>query len=393
MRLHSLVIMTACSLSVPLIAQNQNVYPLSPISPTTPQECQAYGAEIDQISSAYLQAHEKCLADHNRDQSADGANAGPLVCSRSACQSLHDVVYGNQKKEARARLDECNQNVQNHLRQEQEEQAAQQRAIQAQVSSINAQTEAANAKSQHLEQLAAQERSLADQRSNQAAAFREQIDSLRQQGIQVDESSLEVLQQQVSHESVFGEFADSNLPPAQDVGLGDYLANAKERISDFLQEKIAERLKEGLPDWAGDTFGDSARKVTQATENTYDLYSEGKDVVSLWQRIADDDASDSARAIGESGALAADHVFSNPIQRWITKNGAPIIGGTYGNAFAVLDGSFQQWHGGTPDAATAEMMDDYSLIIPGVKDLRAFNVRLNTTYEYFKNLFGGGSNP
>jgi hypothetical protein len=69
------------------------VLPFPPLFPKSPQECQAFGAAVETWAADYSKQHERCLASNKPDRSDEPQ--GSLVCSRSACQYLHDILYGD----------------------------------------------------------------------------------------------------------------------------------------------------------------------------------------------------------------------------------------------------------------------------------------------------------
>lgn len=396
-------------ISVPALAQfdSRQIYPLGPLNPTDSKTCQAYSAQIDRISSAYDKKHQECLDAHTHDHSPDVS--GAMVCSRAACQQLHDVVYGSLKKVADSRLKDCNEEVNRYQateRQIQEDrrkaddarremEAANERAIQqqqqAQININDRATSQVNSVTNSIEASASQTRAAAEQNRQKADDLRQQTDSIKQAGIRVNDSQLNQLAALTNPVSDYSSIRDrmytDRLPAAQDAGLSDYLANAKQMASDYLQAKTIGSLKEGITEWANEAIG---KFTTEHIEETYDMYGQVKDVSVLWHRYNGPDDADAARAVGDAGSMVSEKIFSNPLQREIAKRGSKIIGDVYGNSFQ-MDGSFQQSDGGTPDADTQAMMDDPTLILPGVKELRQFNTRVNNSYERFKKFFSFGA--
>src|ERR1700681_2233810 len=69
------------------------MYPSAPNAPTNAKACQAFKAQVDAYVAAYSKEHELCLAANRADRPQETRDS--LICSRSRCQSLHDIVYGN----------------------------------------------------------------------------------------------------------------------------------------------------------------------------------------------------------------------------------------------------------------------------------------------------------
>lgn len=124
--------------------QIPNPYPLGPIGPTDSRECDAFQQRVSEIKASYDQQHEACLSANSRSPTVP--NSGNLICSKSACQSLHDIVYGDFSKRADEAVNACRQQVQMYQHALDSVQAAgqQQRQViqaqgDAQIASTNAQ--------------------------------------------------------------------------------------------------------------------------------------------------------------------------------------------------------------------------------------------------------------
>jgi hypothetical protein len=157
---------------------SQQVYPLPPLSPTDPQQCQAYGAQIGQIAQVWGAKHDACLTTYAKDPSAE-TGGDILICSKPECQTIHDVVYGSQFKEAQSRLDNCNKQVasyqqaQEQFREQQEKyKEEQQRKAAEQYAAIQAAQ--ARAQAQRSQQIANQ-RAAAQQRADAMARTQAQL--------------------------------------------------------------------------------------------------------------------------------------------------------------------------------------------------------------------------
>jgi chemotaxis protein histidine kinase CheA len=99
--------------------------PFGPISPSKPEECARFAQDVQQFSTDMRQQHEECLAKFKADRQEP---PGSLLCSRSACQNLHDYVYGDWSKQAQKDIDSCYAQVaEKQARQKQEEEERQKR--------------------------------------------------------------------------------------------------------------------------------------------------------------------------------------------------------------------------------------------------------------------------
>src|SRR5437899_71891 len=67
--------------------------PTGPLFPERPEQCRAFGTEVDQYAELISKQHEECLAAHKADRQERPDNS--VACSRSACQILHEELYGD----------------------------------------------------------------------------------------------------------------------------------------------------------------------------------------------------------------------------------------------------------------------------------------------------------
>lgn len=88
---------------LPIIAAAQ-LAPIPPFLPTRSEQCATFAKQSDAFLSDMGKEHDACLADHKADQKETG---GTLKCSRTACQHLHDFVYGAEQKLARDAIGDC----------------------------------------------------------------------------------------------------------------------------------------------------------------------------------------------------------------------------------------------------------------------------------------------
>src|SRR5271166_2924284 len=92
-------------LSLPCLSAAQ-VAPFPPLVPNDPKQCAQFAKESADFFGKMQSQHEQCLAQHKADQE-EKARIQPRICSRSACQRLHDLVYGDEQMRSAGALDEC----------------------------------------------------------------------------------------------------------------------------------------------------------------------------------------------------------------------------------------------------------------------------------------------
>lgn len=80
------------------------VLPFAPISPTEAKECQDFSARVEAYTADYNAQHEKCLAENKADRQDETHDS--LVCSRSRCQILHDMLYDDSPISAKSKRKE-----------------------------------------------------------------------------------------------------------------------------------------------------------------------------------------------------------------------------------------------------------------------------------------------
>lgn len=100
----------------PALAQTP-LAPTWPIMPTDPGECAAFSRDLNKYEAEVSKQHEACLSAGKADRPSEAANS--FLCSRSACQSLHDILYGDvfytNVKPLRKKVDECYSQVKEYL--------------------------------------------------------------------------------------------------------------------------------------------------------------------------------------------------------------------------------------------------------------------------------------
>lgn len=112
-RLAALALLILCRTS----SMQAQLPPIGPLSPERPEQCQAFGAEVDRYAELISKEHEECLAAHKADRLERPDNSAS--CSRSACQNLHNNLYGNgvlSVKTSRREVSECNRHVNEYLK-------------------------------------------------------------------------------------------------------------------------------------------------------------------------------------------------------------------------------------------------------------------------------------
>lgn len=106
-------------------AQTLPSAPLFPLAPTEPRECQTFANDVQKYEAELTRQHEDCLKAGKEDRPNLPPNSP--VCSRSACQILHDLLFSNisytSVKVLHQRIDACYAQVKEY----QDRQAAQKR--------------------------------------------------------------------------------------------------------------------------------------------------------------------------------------------------------------------------------------------------------------------------
>jgi hypothetical protein len=68
-------------------------FPFAPNSPTEAKECESFRTAVEVYAAYYSGEHDRCLANNKPGHQQE--TKGSLICSRSRCQHLHDIVYGD----------------------------------------------------------------------------------------------------------------------------------------------------------------------------------------------------------------------------------------------------------------------------------------------------------
>lgn len=104
--------------TIPAGAQYTNtIYysPGAPLSPTDSKACSDFAAEWDAAISKIEKDHQDCLDAHSKDPNIP--NSGDVVCSRAACQILHNIMF-RFRNESKAEIDACNKQVEDYQKAE-----------------------------------------------------------------------------------------------------------------------------------------------------------------------------------------------------------------------------------------------------------------------------------
>jgi hypothetical protein len=75
------------------VGASAQIVPYTPLFPRDTKECQSFSKDVQAYEADYAEQHQKCLASAKADRNDETHDA--LVCSRSSCQYLHDILYGN----------------------------------------------------------------------------------------------------------------------------------------------------------------------------------------------------------------------------------------------------------------------------------------------------------
>ena len=92
---------------------------MAPLMPTSQAECQVFSHGVEQYSAEISRQHDACLATYKADRPNEQMNSG--ICSRSACQNLHDQLYGDlglSVRRERAEISTCFNRVNEYLREQ-----------------------------------------------------------------------------------------------------------------------------------------------------------------------------------------------------------------------------------------------------------------------------------
>jgi hypothetical protein len=91
--------------------------PNPPFSPSDPNQCQTFAADVQKYDTAASRQHEECLKAGKEDRPNLPPNSP--TCSRYACQRLHDILFSDfpytSLKDLRKRVDVCYAEVKEHL--------------------------------------------------------------------------------------------------------------------------------------------------------------------------------------------------------------------------------------------------------------------------------------
>ncbi len=97
-------------------ARGQSV-PFAPFSPTDPKVCANYAAQVERYSNELTAEHERCL--HVGKEDRPNLPPDSPLCSRNACQYLHDELFSDYSsisvKVLRKRVGACNAEVKEYL--------------------------------------------------------------------------------------------------------------------------------------------------------------------------------------------------------------------------------------------------------------------------------------
>jgi hypothetical protein len=124
---HAVVALLSFGLVISMPVDSSAQYlPFPPIGPSSLEECQAFSRQVSDYITQINAEHQGCLDSHKADR-ARTAEEGPDVCSRSACQTLHDKIYGrdvltgkSQSQALQDAVEKCTATVNEKLKREQE---------------------------------------------------------------------------------------------------------------------------------------------------------------------------------------------------------------------------------------------------------------------------------
>lgn len=93
------------------------IAPFAPTSPTSSEECQRFQSDVAAYEMAVTKQHQDCLS-RNAANRPGVETKDPLTCSRSMCQSFHDLLYGDSWRSVgylRKEVDSCNSKLAEYL--------------------------------------------------------------------------------------------------------------------------------------------------------------------------------------------------------------------------------------------------------------------------------------
>jgi hypothetical protein len=89
--------------------------PGKPLSPKDAKTCSDFASEWDVAIAVIEKDHQACLDAHTKDPSIPGA--GEQICSRTACQSLHDIMF-RYRRDSKTEIDACNKQLEEYQKAE-----------------------------------------------------------------------------------------------------------------------------------------------------------------------------------------------------------------------------------------------------------------------------------
>lgn len=117
--MRTLVLAAIFVAGVLIIPVQSQVFPFQPSSPTNSEQCRTFSSDVEKYASAYSKQHDECLDRNKADRKTD-MQLG--VCSRAACQILHDVVYSQYTATSvptlRKQVEECFKQARQHEEEE-----------------------------------------------------------------------------------------------------------------------------------------------------------------------------------------------------------------------------------------------------------------------------------
>jgi hypothetical protein len=148
------------------VRSSAQALPIAPAWPTEDSQCESFNRDLDAYEAAYVQKHAECLASNKADN-PDETSSDSTVCSRSACQYLHDELFADSSisvKTLKRELPKCYERVRENQAEaaREEERAAKRKANEAE-EEMQVQQEKDNRKKQDQDAQDAEEKRHAEQ--------------------------------------------------------------------------------------------------------------------------------------------------------------------------------------------------------------------------------------
>jgi hypothetical protein len=262
-------------------------------------------------------------------------------------------------------------------------------AQQRQMDQYHAQQQAVDTQRQQYDSLASQRLNSAASSNAQADSYRRDTERLQSNGVQVNPDAIDRLYQSQSLEP------HAPVPlrdlPERVTSVDPLLDGARRALNDMAADKIQKEAAKGIGEWVEYVYGIPAKGVERTVDATGDVVRTGMEAKELWHQLTSDDTSQQQQGADGAVALVAEHSFTDPRVGKFVAMETRYLGHLYSNEIQLLDAAYATSQGEAPDAQGQAMLDDPTLIFPGVQRLRNFNVKLEMGVARFRSLIGLGN--